>query len=223
MAQSKLELKKRDRVGKGGAREARREGFIPAVLYGRNTEPIALAVDPHLLKEALSTQAGNNTLLELKIEKDKKTKARFALIKEVQYDFLTSKPIHFDFYQVEMDQEITINIPIKITGRSRGVQEGGILEEIMREVEVECVPTTIPNFIDIDVTELDVGKSIHIEQLEFPEGVIPTQSPTTTVVAIVAPSALVAEVSEEEEVMEVVEGAEELEETTEAQEPEAEE
>jgi len=210
MAQSTLNVLKRKRMGKSGAREIRKEGNVPAVLYGKGTEPISLVIDPSELKTALSTEAGENTLLEIKLKEGEADIPKLSLLREIQYDYLTDKPIHFDFQALDMKQKITVAVPVQIEGRSIGVKEGGILEEILREISVECLPTNIPNSFTIDVTELEIGHSIHVNTLEIEEGVDILHEPEDTIVTVLAPKVEEEPVSEEElEGEEGAEGAEE--------------
>jgi large subunit ribosomal protein L25 len=178
---------KRNGVGKGAARKIRREGFIPAVLYGREMEPISLTVNPIDLKKALSTEAGENTLLELHVKGNGEEITKIALLRDVQYDNLTSQPIHFDFQEILMKELITVKVPVEIVGKAPGIQEGGILEEILREIEVECLPASIPNVIEIDVSQLGIGDSIHIGDLTLPEGVTVLHDPDETIITILSP------------------------------------
>jgi large subunit ribosomal protein L25 len=187
MAQSTLFVMKRNGVGKGAARKIRREGFIPAVLYGREMEPISLTVNPIDLKKALSTEAGENTLLELHVKGNGEEITKIALLRDVQYDNLTSQPIHFDFQEILMKELITVKVPVEIVGKAPGIQEGGILEEILREIEVECLPASIPNVIEIDVSQLGIGDSIHIGDLTLPEGVTVLHDPDETIITILSP------------------------------------
>jgi large subunit ribosomal protein L25 len=187
MAQSTLFVIKRDGVGKSAARKIRREGAIPAILYGREMEPIPLTVSPIDLKKALSTEAGENTLLELHIKGDSEEIAKIALLRDVQYDHLTSRPIHFDFQEILMKELITVKVPVEVVGKAPGIQEGGILEEILREIEVECLPTAIPNVIEVDVSQLGVGDSIHVSDLTLPEGVTVLNDPDETIITILSP------------------------------------
>jgi large subunit ribosomal protein L25 len=187
MAQSTLFVTKRNEVGKGAARKIRREGLIPAVLYGREMEPIPLTVNPIDLKKALSTEARENTLLELHVKGDGEEITKIALLRDVQYDNLTSRPIHFDFQEILMKELITVKVPVEIVGKAPGIQEGGILEEILREIEVECLPASIPNVIEIDVSQLGIGDSIHISDLTLPEGVTVLHDPDETIVTILSP------------------------------------
>jgi large subunit ribosomal protein L25 len=199
MSQSTLEVQKRERVGKSASKQVRRAGLIPGIVYGRSTEPIPISVDPKNLKKALDTPSRENTLLELKIQSSEGEIKKLALLKDVQFNHLTSEPIHFDFQQVELEQKITVKVPIEVVGRAWGVQEGGILEEILREIEIECLPGSIPNRITVDVTELGLGKSIHVEDLKLPPGVSPLNDPKETVLTIVAPSVEEAALTEEAE------------------------
>lgn len=207
MAQSTLNVMRRKRMGKSGARAIRNEGNVPAVLYGKGEETLALVINPGELKEALSTEAGENTLLEIVVENggDEQIK-KLSLLREIQYDFLTSKPIHFDFQTLDVKKKITVSVPVVITGRAKGVKEGGILEEILREISVECLPKDIPNSYEVDVTELEVGQSVHVNTLDIAEGVTLITDPNDTIVAVQAPKVEKVEVEEEE--VEGEEGAE---------------
>lgn len=197
MAQSTLNVIKRKRMGKSGAREIRKEGNIPAVLYGKGTETLSLVINPSELKEALSTDAGENTLLEMRIKDEEAETQKLSLLREVQYDYLTDKPIHLDFQALDMNEKITVAVPVHIEGNSKGVKEGGILDEILREISVECLPTNIPNSYSVDVTDLDIGDSIHIETLELEEGVTILHENEDTIVTIVAPKVEAEPVEEE--------------------------
>jgi len=209
MAQSTLNVIKRKRMGKSGAREIRKEGNIPAVLYGKGTETLSLVINPTELKEALSTDAGENTLLEIHIKDEEAEIQKLSLLREVQYDYLTNKPIHLDFQALDMKEKITVAVPVLIEGRAKGVKEGGILDEILREISVDCLPTNIPNSYIIDVTELEIGHSIHVNSLEIEEGVEILHELEDTIVTVVAPKVEVEPVEEEVE-GEGEEGAEEV-------------
>jgi ribosomal protein L25, Ctc-form len=199
MAQSTLTVAKRKRIGKGGARKIRKEGSIPAVIYGRETEPIPLTINPVDLKKALSTEAGENTLLELHIQDGENGGeiTKLAILRDIQYNYLTNRPIHFDFLEVLLKEKITVRVPVRIVGKAEGVKEGGILEEILREIEVECFPNQIPNAFEVDVSKLGIGDSIHIGDLAVSEGVAVLHDPEDTIVTIIAPKEEVAEVPAE--------------------------
>ena len=209
MAQSTLNVLMRKRMGKSGAREIRKEGNVPAVLYGKGTEPISLVINPSELKTALSTEAGENTLLEIKLKEGEANIPKLSLLREIQYDFLTNKPIHFDFQALDVNEKITVSVPVSVEGTSIGVKNGGILEEVLREISVECLPTNIPNSFTIDITELEVGHSIHINTLEIEEGVTILHEPEDTIVTVLAPKVEEEPVEEELEGEEGAEGTEE--------------
>lgn len=198
MAQSTLNVVKRKRMGKSGAREIRREGNIPAVLYGKGTDTLSLVINPAELKEALSTAAGENTLLELRVKDGEEDIKKLSLLREIQYDFLTSKPIHFDFQALDMNQKITVSVPVQLEGESIGVKEGGILEEILREISVECLPTDIPNSFTVNISELGVGDSIHVDVLEIEEGITILHEPEDAIATVLAPKVEVVETEEVE-------------------------
>jgi large subunit ribosomal protein L25 len=163
-----------------------------------------------VLKQALSTEAGENTLLEITYNDDSKEVKKLSLLRDIQFDFLTSKPIHFDFQALDINKKITVNVPVKIVGKARGIKEGGILEEILREIPVECLPKHIPNSFEIDVTDLDIGHSIHVSALKVSEDFQILKDDEETIVTILAPKmeveapAAVAEGAEEK----AAEGAE---------------
>ncbi len=198
MAQNTLEVSIRKRMGKSGAREIRKEGNVPAILYGKGTDPLALVINPAQLKQALSTEAGENTLLEMNVDNGDEEIKKLSLLREVQYDFITGKPIHFDFQALDMNKKITVEVPVKIIGKAKGVTEGGVLEEILREITVECLPKDIPNSFEIDVTDLDIGHSIHISSLEVSEEVNMLKDPEEAIVTILAPKMEVVAEAEEE-------------------------
>ena len=193
MAQNILEVSIRTKPGKSGARDVRKRGNIPAVLYGKGTEPVLLSVNPAALKQALSTEAGENTLLEITYNDNSKEVKKLSLLRDIQYDFLTSKPIHFDFQALDINKRITVDVPVKIVGRAKGVKEGGILEEILREIPVECLPKDIPNSFEIDVTELEIGHSIHVSALKGSESFEILKDDEETIVTILAPKLEVVE------------------------------
>ena len=223
MAQSTLNVSKRVRMGKSGAKAIRKEGNVPAILYGKGEEPLALVINPGELKEALSTEAGENTLLEIVVKNDSDEIKKLSLLREIQYDYITSKPIHFDFQTLDVSKKITVGVPVVITGTAKGVKEGGILEEILREISVECLPTDIPNSFEIDVTELEIGHSIHVSILETTEDVNILHEDEDTIVTVQAPRVEETPVEEEEIEGEEGEEGEEAEEGEESQEESSEE
>ena len=208
MATSKLKVKKRELLGKSGSRQTRNEGRIPAVLYGKGTDTIAIDVDPGELKKALATDAGRNTLLEIEIDTGKKGKSesKLSLLKDMQLNYVTRKPLHLDFQTVDMKKKVVVSVALEYVGRAQGVKEGGILEEIFREIEVECLPGDIPSRLEIDVTELVLGQGIHIKDIELPDGVTALSNPDDMAAMVIIPRGMDVEEEVEEEEVEGEEG-----------------
>jgi len=214
----KLELttKVRTTVGNGPARELRRQGAIPAVLYGPDTESMKLSVPAKALE--LITKSANigQLLLNLTIEGDE-TITKTAMIRELQVHPLSGSPIHVDFYEVDMHRKINVSIPIVTVGKSKGVELGGMLQLVRRELEVLCLPIEIPEFIEVDVSDLDIGDSLHVDEIELGENIENPADVNYTVITVLAPA--LEEEEEEEEEEEAVEGEAEAEEGDEAAEP----
>jgi large subunit ribosomal protein L25 len=213
MAQSVINVKRRVRMGKSGSKAIRNEGNIPAVIYGKGSEPISIVVNPTELKEALSTDAGENTLLEMHIKDGDKEIKKLSLLREVQMDYITNKSIHLDFMELDMNKTFSLKVPVKIIGRPIGVhEEKGLLEEILREIEIECLPSDIPNVFEVEVSELHINDSIHVRDIEVSDKINVLDDPSSTVVTILTPRV---------EKVVVEEGEEEIEEVTEEEAAEA--
>lgn len=208
MAQSSLRVKPRKRIGKSGARQVRKEGNIPAVLYGLGMDPLSLVVEPDALKTALSGNAGINTVLELEIDDPENPDKKLSMLKEVQRDPLKNKAIHIDFLAIDMSRPVIVPVPVNTNGRSEGERKGGKLERLMRSVNLECLPSDIPDSIEIDVRGLDIGDSVDIADLDLAEGVKPLPSAEEKVVHVLAQKSTEAE---EEDLKEQTEEAEETE------------
>lgn len=209
MVQSRLSVRPRKRIGKSGAREVRREGNIPAVLYGNGVEPTALVVEPEAIRRALANSAGRNTVLEIEIEGGE---TRFSMLREIQKDPLGDRVIHLDFLAIDMEKPVSVSVPVNTNGRSEGERKGGRLEKLMRTIEIECLPSDIPDSVEIDVSDLDIGDSVDVAGLGLAEGVAPLRGGEEKVVHVIAERAREeeAEAAEEEEaVEEAAEAAEE--------------
>jgi len=177
---------RRDNVGKGGARKARAAGLIPGVLYGHGVDPIAVSVNSREFETSLRSHKGGNAIFNLSVAGTEYA----SLVREVQYDPITHDILHLDFLHISLDEEVTVKVAVHLTGTAVGVKEGGgILEGIMREVEVRCLPTDIPGSIDIDVTHLNIGESVHVRDLSVPSGAI-ISGPDDTVATVVPPTVM---------------------------------
>jgi len=184
---------RREQTGKGGARKSRAAGRIPGVLYGHGETPIPVAVVARDFELALHGHKGSNPLVTLKLDGSDYT----ALIRDVQYDPLSHDILHLDFQHISLTETVEVEVMVRVTGLALGVKDGGgILEHILRQVEVRCLPTAIPSSIDVDVTNLNVGDSIHVRDLSVPNVTILTD-PDATVATVVAPTVMEEKPAEE--------------------------
>jgi large subunit ribosomal protein L25 len=160
----KLNAQLRTETGKGAARTIRREGRVPAIVYGHGEENRSLTVDALELEKLISSISVENTLIDLKIEGVRK--ATPALIREIQFHPVRSQVLHLDLYQVHAGEKIHLEVPIRLHGAPIGVREdGGVLQEILREIHVECLPSDIPEAVDIDISELRIGDAVHVSDV----------------------------------------------------------
>ena len=186
-----LEAIKREGRGKNEANRLRASGQIPAVVYGakkdgKAPEGVALAVDPKAVLRILHSESGANTLINLRVDGGE---AR-VMVKEYQLDPVTHQLLHADFYALAMDKAITVTVPIVLKGESRGVkQQGGIVDFVTREIEVECLPTDIPENIPVDVSELMLNQSIRVRDLAQDPKWKATTDGDTMLVHVVMPKA----------------------------------
>ena len=205
MEKIELQATVRKSVGNGPARVLRRAGQIPAVLYGRKIEPVLLSVNTKDLEQILKKGSFGQVILNLVIQNGKKV-TKSAMIKELQTHPVSGNLIHIDFYEVDMKRQIKVMVPVVTTGKAAGIEEGGLLNIVSRELEVFCLPGDIPEAIEIDISELGIGDSIHIEDVPLGENVEVSADVNFTVVTVLSPK-VEEEVVEEEE--EELEGAEE--------------
>jgi large subunit ribosomal protein L25 len=186
VAENVLSADTRTATGKGANRKLRVAGKIPAVVYGKAREPQSVALDPRALETLLQKSgAGLNTLIDLSVSGRTDT----VLVKELQRHPVHGGYLHVDFFKVDLTQKITVSVPIHFTGKARGVEFGGILDHPLREIEVECLPRAIPEFVEVDVSALEIGQSIHVSDLRLPEGVEVKTDPTLPVASVVLPAA----------------------------------
>ncbi|MFM7143973.1 MAG: 50S ribosomal protein L25 [Alphaproteobacteria bacterium] len=182
-----IEVEAREAGGKGPARRTRVTGKMPAVFYGPKTEARAIAVDTKTFTNRIAHLEGAH-LIELR-SKDAALDAKKVLLRDIQFDPLRGTPLHADFYEVDLTKPIEVRVPLHLEGKAEGVTLGGILQPILREVLVSCLPTQIPEFIAHDVTSLAIHDSAHLDQLKLPEGVTIVSRENEAFVTIVAPAA----------------------------------
>jgi large subunit ribosomal protein L25 len=209
-----LKTNKRTATGNGPARRLRQSGRIPAVYYGPNTEPVLLSVNKNDLEQVLKKGGIGQVMLNLVIQKNGETLNMPAMIKELQTHPVSRNFIHVDFYEIKMDRKITVKVPVTTTGVAKGVELGGILQIVRRELEVECLPLAVPESIVIDVTDLDIGDSVHVGKISLEGEIEILEDDNRTVVTILHPKLEEEEKPEEEEAEEGA--AEEGEKTPEA-------
>ncbi len=200
MEQLELKATFRDQRGKGAAKRLRREGFIPGIFYGPDTQPVPLSLNPKDLEKAMATEYGSRVLLKLTIEGYDKKK-RNAMVKEIQIDPVTYRWIHADLYSIDLKREVEVEVPIRLTGISPGVKMGGIMEQIRRELTIKALPKNIPSVIEIDISSLGLGDSIHVDDIS-PENYTIVADSNFTIVTVASPEAEEGESEVEEEVLE---------------------
>ena len=186
MASASLNASPRTGTGKGAARSLRREGQIPAVIYGHNRQPQSLAINARDLDRLLERFSAASTVIELSIAG---VTAR-TLIREIQRNPVKRNIVHVDFQELVAGEKVTVAIPIRLVGTSEGVKlSGGILEQVLSELEIEVDPSSIPERIDADVTHLTIGHSLHVSDLTLPPGVTVLTDEGATVAVVAAPAA----------------------------------
>lgn len=209
MERFKIIAHRREPKGKGGARKLRCQGLIPAVFYGPKVQSTAVACDSRDLIRIL--QHGQNVLIDLKITDengDKGESDHVVMVRDLQVDPLKGVPIHADLYEVSMKEIMTVDVPVHLVGKPEGTKIGGILEQIRRDLEVECLPTDLPAHIEVDVSHLDIGDSVHVQDIAADKIKILTD-PHLTIATVVPPTV------EKEPEAEVIEAEEEVEAPTE--------
>ena len=184
-----LKVEPRATVGKKAAKGTRREGKIPAILYGKSVKPTPLAVSEKEFYRVTHTKAGGNVLIGLKVDGAKTQKDTTCLIKEVQRDPVTDQIFHVDFTALSLTEKIQIKVPLTVRDGEQavGVKEGGVLDVVHHEIEVECLPTQIPERIEVSVKQLKIGDAIHLKEIVLPQGVSPLLSGDEVVIALHPP------------------------------------
>jgi large subunit ribosomal protein L25 len=190
----------RDAVGKGAARTLRSKGEIPAVIYGHGREPLPLSLNARDLDKLLGHIQAESTVIEVTVGS---TTAK-TLIREIQRHPIRRQILHVDFQALVAGEKVTVSIPIVLTGIAEGVRlEGGVLDQTLRELEIEVDPSDIPDHVELDVTNMVIGDSLHVSDIKLPEGVKVLDDPETSVAVLAAPRAII----EETPAVEAIEGA----------------
>src|SRR4030067_780258 len=195
----------REGVGKEKAKKLRTKGLIPAIFYGPRSQTIPLVIDYKELTKVLQTEAGENVLIGLDIRKGAQSDRKVVMVKDIQIDPLQRIALHTDFYEVAMDEMVTVEVPVHLIGKPEGTKMGGILDQVRRMIQIQCLPGDIPKSIDIDVSALKIGDSIHIQDIQVEKAKIISET-NFTIATVVPP--VVEEKVVEAVAPEAAEGAE---------------
>jgi len=212
LSENRLAVEEREGTGKSITRKLRRAGRVPAVIYGHGKQALSLSFDPDLLERLLKeSEAGLNTLIGL--EGSPEVSGRTVLVKELQRDPVRGDVVHVDLFEVDPEERIVVAVPIHVHGIPEGVTMGGLLDHALREIEVDCLPSAIPDSIDLDVASLSLGDSVHVRDLVVGEGIEVRTQEDLPVVSVVMPTVVeeepeAVEEGEEGEGVEGEEGAE---------------
>ncbi len=193
-----LKANTRQAAGSGASRALRSAGRLPAVLYGPKIDPILISLDVKEFEASIKQRNVGLSIYNLSILNGGTTISKPAMIKDLQIEPMTRGLMHVDFYEIDMDRKIKVNVPVATTGKSKGVELGGILQVIRRELEVLCLPNEVPDNIEIDITDLDIGDSVHVEDIHLEGNIeIPADVNFTVITVLSAKLDLLEEEAEE--------------------------
>lgn len=181
-----IHMEPREADGKQEAKKLRREGKLPGIFYGPKAQPVSLQVDAKEFSTRVGGLEGSH-LIRIK-SASPLLADKVALLKEMQFHPVTGKVLHADFYEVDLTETIQVKIPLHFVGKAAGVVRGGILQPVVREIEVECLPMDIPEYVNVEVSSLDIGDALHVTDLLIPAGVAPVYETNFTVVTVVPPT-----------------------------------
>ncbi len=185
-----LKAAPRARTGSGRLNQMRREGWVPSVIYGRGTENMNLKVDAKTFADLLAHSSSENILVNLEIEGHG---TRLAFLQSIQHDALSGKTLHADFRSIDENTAITAHIPTHLNGESAGVKAGGLIEQYVHAIELTCLPNDLPETIEVDISGLQIGDSLHIGDIVLPAGVKAIQAADVVVAHIGKPAGAVSE------------------------------
>jgi large subunit ribosomal protein L25 len=192
MRRASLNVAPRERTGKGVARKLRAAGRVPAVLYGQDEIPQVLSIDRRTVATLIRGESGENTIFDIHIEGGDEGGSILALARSAQWDPISERLLHVDLLRISADHPIHTTIPIRLVGTPAGVKVGGILEHLLRHLEVRCLPLEIPEAVEISVERLEIGQSMTVADLEVPEGVTVLSDLRSAVALVESPAKLAA-------------------------------
>lgn len=185
MERATLNVEKRDKAGKGVARTLRRQGMIPAIIY-RGGGSLPIAISKKAMAEFIDSTAGEHTVVNLKFSDGG---SKLAILKEYQTDPLKGDILHTDFFEISLKEKVTVHVRIVTRGEPIGVKrDGGILQHVLREIEIKCLPDKIPGHLEADISKLEIGQSIHVKDIQVGEGIEVITTPDEILVNVVAPA-----------------------------------
>ena len=196
-----LNAKSRETSGKGAARKLRRNNALPAIVYGAEKDPEMLSLETVEFVKIIRKHGSTGLFFNLKVEGGS-GKEKIVMLKDVQMDTFGLNYLHVDLHEIGMDTKVTVSIPVETIGDCPGVKEGGLLQIIRRELDVICKPGDTPDSIQIDITDLEVGDSVHVEDIDLGEDVDIPHEVNFTIITVVPPTVDEQEVEEEEELLE---------------------
>jgi len=189
MEKVELEAKQREKTGTTASRNIRLSGQIPAIVYGKGIESLPVLIDSKKFIKIISSKAGRNVLINLKVGGDTKSQEYQVITHEVLRNPINDKIIHVDFHRISMEQEIKTKVPVILVGESVGVKmDGGILVHGLRELEIKCLATKIPEKFEVDISQLKIGNSLHVSDMKIGAGITILTLPSESVVTIAAPT-----------------------------------
>ncbi len=210
MDKATLRAWRREATGSRAARRVRRNSAIPAVLYGAHDDPQPIQIDRQEFETLVREGLSETTLINLLLDEEKKSD-RLTLIRDVDRDPVRDDLRHIDFLHIDLEQKLRVEVPLHLTGRAEGVQQGGILEQRIHAIEIECLPTEIPSSFEVDISHLEIGDSIHLDAIDL-KGFETYMNLDRAVAKVAAPRMIEVEEEVEEEILEpVVVGEEEAE------------
>lgn len=214
--QTDLNLMLRTEKGKKSiVRNLRKDGYVPCVCYGALKDSVSVYVSAKDLKQALSTDAKEHVLLNLKTDKKSDVNNKVAILKSIDRHPVKRTYVHADFLILDMSKPIKVSADVRLVGKAKGLTVGGILDQVRRVVDIKCLPDSIPSHLDVDITELDLNESLHVSDIPVPEGVEILTSGKLTIANLAAPAVEVEEEEGEEIEGEEGEETEETEKSTE--------
>ncbi|MBW1928654.1 MAG: 50S ribosomal protein L25/general stress protein Ctc [Deltaproteobacteria bacterium] len=215
MVQTALAAQLRTSRGKEAARKLRRNKQVPGIIYGPYSQPVMVAVDYSQLNKIVRKATSENIMLDMNIQTDKGTETKKVMLKELQVDPIKDTYLHADFYEISMDTELTVEIPVHLVNTPVGVTKGGVLQHVKREIAISCLPDKLVDFVEVDVSDLDIGDAVHVADIPLPEGVECLDEGDITVAVVAAPTVGPEREAEEELEEETAEETEKAEQSSE--------